>query len=233
MTTNAMDQTRTGLPLDLDYSMSRQQVLSHLKLLDMYRVEGGKEDTITYITPAPDTDTKNGLFLQFKNDKLVEIAFMKTEMDEALYNRLVTKLLEVSQQWKSQGVETVYESKASSYYLYRDNRSYMTIIVGTVSGNSGRFSVTTTFSEKGFFEDSTPDQSKLTRRDPAAASEFRKGGGFYGGDVRGAGGLALIVLQTIWSKPFKNCRPFSNIKGSMFARRRLASCTAPPIANRG
>jgi len=154
VTTNAVDQTRTGLPLDLDYSMSSQQVLSHLKLLDMYRVESGKEDAITYITPAPDTDTKNGLFLQFKNDKLVEIASMKTEMDEALYNRYVSRLLEVTQQWKSQGVESVYESKASSYYLYRDNRSYMTISGGTVTGKTGRFSVTTTFSEKRFFEDS-------------------------------------------------------------------------------
>ncbi len=147
---SAIGQTRTGLPFDLDYFMSKQQVVSYLKAFDMYRIESGKEDTIAYAIDAPDTNTKNGLFLEFKNDKLVEISSMKTEMDEVLYKRYIILLLEVAQQWKASGIEIVREDNVNTYYLYRDNKSYMSIS-GGFRGKPGKFNVMTTFSERNFF----------------------------------------------------------------------------------
>jgi hypothetical protein len=148
VSTTAMGQSRTGLPLDLDYFMSRQQVLSHLKLLDMYRVEKANGNTITYVIPAPDTDTKNGLFLKFSEHKLVEIASMKTGMSKALFESYMSKMLLMAKQWKAEGVETVIEEKDLSYYLYRDRKSYMEISGSALAGSDGKFLVTITFTER-------------------------------------------------------------------------------------
>ena len=64
----AINEGRTGLPFDLRWGMTKQEVQSHLKALDMYRVvDENSPDTIIYSVPAPDTNTKDGLFLDFYN----------------------------------------------------------------------------------------------------------------------------------------------------------------------
>jgi hypothetical protein len=138
-------QTRTGLPLDLDYAMSKQQVVNHLKAMDVYRTQSSEPDTIDYVIPDHVTNTKNGLFLKFSEDKLVEIASMKSGMDGALYTTYLSKLLEQAQQWKAMGCETIIEDEGNAFYLYRNLTSYFSI-----SGSKSR--VTLTFMEKNFHE---------------------------------------------------------------------------------
>jgi hypothetical protein len=154
--TTAWGQSRTGMPLDLDYFMSREQVLTHLKLLDTYRVESGKTNSLAYVVPSPDTNTKNGLFLEFSDDKLIEIASMKMGMNKALFEKYVADLISLSEKWKADGVETVIEEKSYCYYLYRDRKSYIEINGDATAGRDGKFSVTLTFTERLFRDGKRP-----------------------------------------------------------------------------
>ena len=158
--TKSMGQPRTGLPLDLDYFMSRAEVVSHLKAFDAYRVESGREDTTAYVTPAPDTDTKNGLFLKFSEDKLMEIASTKIGMSKPMYDSYMSRLLSTAQQWKLQGIETIYEDQRHAYYLFKDNRSYISISGSAASGGNGKFNVTITFTERHILTESIHRERK-------------------------------------------------------------------------
>jgi hypothetical protein len=146
-------QSRTGLPLDLDYFMSRQQVLSHLKAFDVYRSESGVADTVAYvIPPTPDANTKNGLFLKFSGNKRVEIASMKSDMSKPLHETYMGRLLSEAQQWKTEGAATVQEDKNNYFYLYRDNKSYITISGSAAPGSNGKYSVKIAFTERRFHD---------------------------------------------------------------------------------
>lgn len=137
----------SGLPLGLDYSMSRAQVLAHTKLMASYRVKDTKPNTIAFVVAAPDTNTKNGLFLDFVRDRLVEIASMKSEMNKAMYDTYMESLLSQANKWKAAGVETVWEDKNNSTYLYKDDKSYITISGGALFKDKNKFSVTITFTD--------------------------------------------------------------------------------------
>ena len=144
----AVGQAPTGLPLDLDYFMSRQQTVAHLHLLAPYKVESRNPNTLAYVLPDPVTSTKNGLFFEFKGDGLVEIASMKTGLTSLLFTKYMTGLLSIAEQWKAAGVETIVENKEHCFYLYRDRRSYMTISGGYEEGSPDKSRVTTTFTER-------------------------------------------------------------------------------------
>ena len=86
-------QGRTGLPLDLNFAMSKEDVLIHMKALDLYRVESGSKDMIAYVVPDPASNTKNGLFLKFSDENgLIEIASTKADMSFDLYEDYMKKL---------------------------------------------------------------------------------------------------------------------------------------------
>jgi hypothetical protein len=144
----AVGQARSGLPFDLDYLMSRQQTVAHLHLLDVYKVESGNSNTLAYVLPDPATDTKNGLFFEFKGDRLIEIASMKTGLTSLLFTKYMTGLLSIAEQWKAAGVETIVENKEHCFYQYRDSRSYMTISGGAEEGDHNKSRVMTTFTER-------------------------------------------------------------------------------------
>ena len=154
----AYGQQATGLPMGLEYMMTRSQVLSQLKALEAHRVDSKAADTFAYVVPAPDTNAKNGLFLQFDQNRLVSITSMKSEMDKQLYQTYMSKLLQQAQQWKSQGVKTVHEDKSNAFYLYRDDKSYISFSGSPLQGKPGRFSVDLEFTEKRFFEKKHPDR---------------------------------------------------------------------------
>jgi hypothetical protein len=83
--TSAFGEERTDLPFDLNYFMSQRAVSAHLRAIDAYRVESQNKDTIAYMIPAPDSNTTNGLFLRFNDDKLIEIDSTKFGMNSELY----------------------------------------------------------------------------------------------------------------------------------------------------
>ncbi|NOZ10042.1 MAG: hypothetical protein GXP09_03185 [Gammaproteobacteria bacterium] len=147
---SAHAQSPSGLPMGLDYGMPKADVLAHMKAMASYRVQDTKPTTIVYVVPAPDTNTKNGLFLDFAGDRLVEIASMKSEMNKAMYNTYMASLLGQANKWKAAGVETIFEDKSNSMYLYRDHRSYITISGSALSEDRNKFSVTITFTDQKY-----------------------------------------------------------------------------------
>ena len=153
----ALGQGRTGLPLDLDYGMSRDQALNHLKALDMYRIGSSDNDTIAYVVPAPDSNTKNGFFLEFDNGLLVEIAAMETEMNHQLYESYMKSLLEQAKTWKDAGMEAVIEDKGNALYQYMDNRSIVGISGSPMLPSKDKYSVQITFTEKLYYQQKLHD----------------------------------------------------------------------------
>lgn len=145
---SASDQSSTGLPLGLEYSMSKAEVLAHTKVMASYRIQDTDPAAISYVIPAPDTNTKNGLFLKFAGDRLVEIASMKSEMNKAMYDTYMASLLSQANKWKAAGVETVWEDTSNSIYLYRDEKSYISISGTALSKAKNKFSVTITFIDR-------------------------------------------------------------------------------------
>lgn len=50
-------QTGAGLPLGLDYSMTKAQVTKHLVAMESHRIQTGKPNTVAYVVVAPDSRT--------------------------------------------------------------------------------------------------------------------------------------------------------------------------------
>jgi hypothetical protein len=161
----------TGLPLDLDYLMPKDAVLQHLKLIDVFRVDSGKPEELAYVVPNPDSNTKNALFVTFDNDKLVRITDMKTDMSKPMLDSYMQKLKDIANQWKTKGATAVFEKDADMYYLYTDNRSYMSISGSALEKKPGLYSVTVEYTEKTY-------QNKILNQNPAAqiTEPDRKGG---------------------------------------------------------
>ena len=65
-----------------------------MKAMAAYRSKDTKPTTIAYVIDAPDTNTKNGLFLKFAGGHLVEIASMKSEMNKTMYDTYMVSLLD-------------------------------------------------------------------------------------------------------------------------------------------
>jgi hypothetical protein len=140
----------TGLPLDLNYYMTKDAVLQQLKLIDQFRVDSKDANQLAYVVPNPDSNTKNALFVTFDNDKLVRIADMKSGMSKPMFDSYMQQLKGIASQWKAKGAATVFEKETDMYYVYKDVRSYMSIS-GTLLGNkSGLYSVTVEFTEQNF-----------------------------------------------------------------------------------
>lgn len=140
---------RTGLPLDLSYEMTREQVELHLRPIAMYAIDGANKEQLAFMIPDGIMGSDNVLSLSFHDGKLVQITSSKFGMSDALRGKYITALLHTAQQWKDAGVTTIYESKTNGIYLYRDNRSYMKI--GTGSADDGYY-VDVSFTEIKFFE---------------------------------------------------------------------------------
>lgn len=146
----ALAAERTGLPFDLEYFMTKPEVVNHLKAFAMYRVNTEKEDEIAFVVPDPGTNTKNGMFLEFERGKLVEITSIKSGMKKAQFETYLKQMLSIADKWKkTSGASTVFESTTNNFYLYKDERSYMTISGG---GPSESFSVDVSFTEKEYHE---------------------------------------------------------------------------------
>lgn len=68
------------MPLGLSFGMSREGVKTHLTAFTAYIVNSHDANMLIYVIPSPDNGTKNGLFLKFSKDKLVDIASTKADM---------------------------------------------------------------------------------------------------------------------------------------------------------
>jgi hypothetical protein len=140
----------TGLPLDLNYYMSKDAVLQQLKLIDQFRVDSKDINQLAYVVPNPDSNTKNALFVTFDNDKLVRITDMKSDMSKPMFDSYMQQLKGVANQWKAKGATIVFEKDADMYYVYRDIRSYMSISGAPLDKKPGLYSVTVEFTERDF-----------------------------------------------------------------------------------
>jgi len=123
--------------------------MSHLNLIAMYQVDSNAENLLAFVIPDPATKTKNGLFIEFDNGKLVEITSSKSGMNKQLYSEYLNNLLVNAERWKASGVSVVLESKENSLYVYKDQRSYMTIGGGKLSN---KYFVDISFTEKQYHE---------------------------------------------------------------------------------
>jgi hypothetical protein len=146
---HATASERTGLPLDLSYGMTREQVELHLKPIAMYTIDGVNRDQLVFMISDGIMELDNLLSLSFHDEMLVQITSSKFGMPAALRDKYVTALLRTAQQWKDAGVVTIFESKTNGIYLYRDNRSYMKI--GTGAADDGYY-VDVSFTEREFFD---------------------------------------------------------------------------------
>lgn len=54
-------QDRSGLPFDLRWGMSQPDAMSHMRALDLYRIQSPRGE-VTYRVPDPSTKTTNGFF---------------------------------------------------------------------------------------------------------------------------------------------------------------------------
>ena len=140
----------TGLPLDLNYYLSKDAVLQQLKLIDHFRVDSKDINQLAYVVPNPDSNTKNALFVTFDNDKLVRITDMKSDMSKLMFDSYMQQLKGVANQWKAKGAVIVFEKNADMYYVYRDVRSYMSIAGAALDKKPGLYSVTVEFTERDF-----------------------------------------------------------------------------------
>jgi hypothetical protein len=150
-------QEKAGLPFGLRYGTTRSQATTQLAALADHRVDSGDPNTIAYVVPAPDSDTKNGLFLEFHENKLVEISSMKSRMPRPLYDKYVKQLLSQASGWVAAGMTPVMENKENSFYLYRDLQSYVNISGSKERGAADLYSVTLSFIAKEHFERTNPE----------------------------------------------------------------------------
>jgi hypothetical protein len=156
LSATASAQADTGLPYGLDYLMSKAQVATQLSAMAAYRVESGDPNTVAYVIPAPDTNTKNGLFLEFNGNELVEISSTKSSMDRALYDRYLDTMLAQAKQWIAAAMSSAMEDKLNTFYLYRDLKSYVSISGSRDAKARDKFSVSISFMEKKHFEKTNP-----------------------------------------------------------------------------
>jgi hypothetical protein len=140
----------TGLPLDLNYYMSKDSVLKQLKLIDQFRVDSKDLNQLAYVVPNPDSDTKNALFVTFDNDKLVRISDVKSNMNKPMFDSYMRQLKGIADQWKAKGAAIVFEKNDDMYYVYKDIRSYMSISGAALDKSPGLYMVTVDFTEKNF-----------------------------------------------------------------------------------
>lgn len=143
-------QGRGQLPLGLEYFMSSSEVESQLSELSGYKIDDGQVNTLAYMVPADGGETKNGIFLKFDATGLVEIASMKTDMKKPMYDQYMRKMQDRAETWKEAGVETVWEDDTNTIYIYRDERSRISISGSELSKSADRYSVTLTFTEREF-----------------------------------------------------------------------------------
>jgi hypothetical protein len=148
---NVWAQTLTGLPLGLDYSMTKPQVLEQLKAFTSYRVTDVDANTIAFVVPAPDTNTKNALFLKFSNNHLVEISSTKAGMTSALHASYIEQLKKTARKWKDEGALVLHEDNVGLSYVYKDVRSVM-LIQGTPDSTASNYSASVTFYDRAFKE---------------------------------------------------------------------------------
>ncbi len=135
----------SGLPFGLDYSMTKRHAQQTMQTLSQYKVST-PQGMIAYVIPDPATSTVNSLFLDFKDDRLMQIASVKSEMGEALYARYLEQLLQQAQKWVAQGVEKVWEDPKSKVYMYRDEKSVISISGRDEGG--GKYTVSLTFKDR-------------------------------------------------------------------------------------
>ena len=140
----------TGLPMDLNYFMSKDAVLQHLKLIDQFRVDSKDINQLAYVVPNPDSNTKSALFVTFDNDKLVQIMDVKSDMDKPMFDTYMIKLKDIANQWKAKGASIVFEKDADMYYVYKDVRSYMSISGSALEKKPGLYSVTVEYTQQDF-----------------------------------------------------------------------------------
>ena len=129
--------------------MTKVQVLDQLKAFNSYRVPDVDANTIAYVVPVPDTNTKNALFLQFSNNHLVEISSEKKGMTSTLHASYIEQLKKTAKKWKDAGASVLHEDDIGMSYVYKDDRSFM-IIQGTPSASSSQFSTSVTFYDKDY-----------------------------------------------------------------------------------
>jgi|GEM_PF-1746379 len=162
-----IDQTRTGLPFDLKWGMTKQEVQSQLKIMDVYRIVNNEQpDTIAYSIPAPDTNTRNGLFLDFNNNKLVQINSTKFDMNTELYKSYMDRLLKIGMAYEAEGMQIVVEDKVANIYVYKNSKNVIKI-----SGN-GQPDTDSNFMAGITFTDTSYDSGYGTPKQPASNSTY-------------------------------------------------------------
>lgn len=149
-------QSYSGLPLDLRYGMSRAETQAHMKLMRQYEVPPPNAGELAYVVPDPGSSSKNGLFLKFDGEKLVEIASMKTGMTQPMYDKYMESLRTKTKEWIGQGMTAVLEDRRNAFYLYKDERSYVSVSGTSSADKSPMKSVTLTFSEGKYFKKVSP-----------------------------------------------------------------------------
>lgn len=120
--------------------------------LQQHQMPPSGTDEFVYVTQDPASSSKNALFLKFSSDKLVEIVSMKTEMPQALYGKYMEGLLTKSKEWVALGMKVVMEDRLNAFYLYKDDRTYVSISGTSVANTSPVKSVTVTYSEGAYFK---------------------------------------------------------------------------------
>jgi len=151
-TGTALGEGKTGLPFDLDYSMSKERAIDQLKAMDANRIQDVPNDTIAYAVHDFESNTVNALFVKFSNDKLVEITSTKTGMNNELYERYMRTLLDQAKVWVDQGMEVLMEDKNENDYIYKNNSTVVSIMGGRAPNESGKFEVNLTYYEVNYFD---------------------------------------------------------------------------------
>ena len=143
-------EAQTGLPFGLNFGMSRAAAKAQLAAFAAYTTDSHDPHVLAYVLLAPDTDTKNGLFLTFDADKLVEFASTKTDMAFDLYRKYLNGLLAQAKAWKAAGMTPVLENSENNFYAYKDDKTVASVS-GSNMSKSKQFEVTVSFTEKVFF----------------------------------------------------------------------------------
>lgn len=137
------------LPFDLNYFMTKKDVLNHMKMLKSFKTNTGDKNEIAFVIPVSSDNTVNGVFLKFQKNKLVSIASMKSKMSTVAYKKYFKKMLSKTDQWKSAGAISVMESAEHNMYLYKFMGSYINVTSG---GSPNNHNVTISFYEIGYHE---------------------------------------------------------------------------------
>jgi hypothetical protein len=123
-----------------------------MKAMEQYRVPPPSANELAYVAPDSMSSTKNGLFVKFERDKLVEISSMKTGMSQEAYNKYMDALVAKTKEWINLGMKQVMADKLNAFYLYQDDRSYVSVSGTSVADKSATKSVTLTYSEHAYFK---------------------------------------------------------------------------------